>query len=86
MIIIESGAKDYEIEDELIYVYTLPKQLSEVKKNLEFKSIKIDVAKLQMYPKDYIKIEEGKKEAVIKLLEALEDLEDVNEIYANANL
>ncbi len=86
MIIIESGAKDYSVEDDIIYVYTDPKKLSEVQKALEFKSLKIDNAKLEMSPKNYVKLDENKKEAVIKLLTALEELDDVSEIYTNADL
>lgn len=86
MIIIDSGAKDYEIDEGIIYVYTNPKDLAKVKKALEFKSLKIDSAKLEMTPKNYIKLEENKKEAVIKLLTALEELDDVSEVYTNADL
>lgn len=85
-VVIDSGAEDFEEEGEYVYVYTKPKQLEEVKKNIEFRSIKIESAKLEMNPKTYINLEEGKKETVIKLLEALEELEDVDEVYTNANL
>ncbi len=86
MIIIDSGAKNYSIDDGIIYVYTEPKKLSEIKKALEFKSLKIDSAKLQMCPKSYINLDENKKESVIKLLTSLEELDDVSEVYTNADL
>lgn len=86
MVIIESGAKDYEIDEGIIYVYTDPKELTKVKQNLEFKSLKVDEAKLEMSPGNYVKISEDKKEKIIKLLEMLEDLEDVNQIFTNADL
>jgi YebC/PmpR family DNA-binding regulatory protein len=86
MIIIDSGAEDFKEDDGFIYVYIKPKQLGEVKKNLEFKTIKIDSANLEMSPKTYIDISEDKKESIIKLLEAIEEGEDVSEVFTNANL
>lgn len=86
MIIIDSGAKDYTIVDGIIYVYTEPKALSSVKQALEFKSLKIDNAKIELSPKNYIKIAEDKKETIVNLLQTLEDLDDVSEIYTNADL
>lgn len=86
MIIIDSGAEDFKEEDGVIYVYTKPKLLEEVKKNLEFKTIKIDSASLEMNPKNYVDISDDKKESIIKLLEAIEEGEDVSEVFTNANL
>lgn len=86
MVIIDAGAKDYEIEDGIIYVYTDPKQLSIVKDALTFKSLKVDDAKIEFSPKNYIAVDEDKKDTVMNLLQSLEDLDDVNEVYTNANL
>lgn len=85
-IIIDSGAEDYEEDQDHYYIYTKPKKLEEVKKNIEFKAIKIDSAKLEMIPKTYTDIPEDKKQSVINLLSALEELDDVDEVYTNANL
>lgn len=86
MIIIDSGAADYEEDEGRLFVYTDPKKLEEVKKNIEFRAIKIDSAKLEMVPKTYAEIADSKKQSVINLLEAIEELEDVDEVYTNANL
>jgi len=86
MVIIESGANDYTVVDDIVYIYTDPKKLSDVKKALEFKSLKIESAQIEMTPKNYIAINDDKKESVIKLLEALEDLDDVEEVFTNADL
>ena len=86
MIIIDSGADDFIEDDNYIYVYTVPKKLEEVKQNLEFKAIPIESAKIEQNPKTYANISEDKKEGVIKLLETLEDLDDVSEVYTNADL
>ncbi len=86
MVIIEAGAKDYTIEDDIVYVYTDPKQLSKIKEALEFKSLKIDNAKIEYSPKNYVDVPEESKDTVIGLLQALEDLDDIDEVYTNANL
>ncbi|EKD56917.1 MAG: hypothetical protein ACD_58C00043G0002 [uncultured bacterium] len=85
-IILESGATDYVEDDEHFIIYTKPKELEEVKKNIEFKSLKIESAKLAMNPKTYTDISDNKKETIIKLLTAIEDNEDVDEVYINADL
>lgn len=85
-VIIDSGAEDFEEDGNYLYVYSKPKHLEEIKKNIEFRSIKIESAKLEMNPKTYADIPAEKKETVIKLLEALEELEDVDGVYTNANL
>lgn len=86
MIIIESGASDYEEDEGRFFVYADPKKLEIVKKNIEFKAIKIDSAKIEMLPKTYASINEDKKESIIKLLEELEEDPDVDEVYTNADL
>lgn len=86
MIIIESGAEDFEEDKNQLYVYTAPKKLEEVKQNLEFKALPIESAKLELNPKTYADLAEDKKESVINLLSALEELDDVSEVFTNANL
>ena len=85
-VIIDSGAEDFHDDNDHLFVYTLPKKLEEVKKNLEFKTLKIESAKIEMVPKTHASVSESKKQSVIKLLETLEDLEDVDEVYTNADL
>ncbi len=86
MVIIDSGADDYEESDGQIYIYTKPSELEKVKKALEFKTIKIVSAKLEMIPKNYVEISDSNKESIIKLLEALEENDDVGEVFTNASL
>lgn len=85
-LIIESGADDYEIEDEIIIVYTSQSQLHQVKTELEAASLKIESAELTYLPNSYTDIESSKKETAEKLLDTLDDLDDVNKVYTNINL
>ncbi len=86
MIIIESGAEDFEEDTDLVFVYTKPNKLEEVKKAIEFKAVKIESAKIEMVPKTTAEIHEEKKQSLINLLEKLEEEEDIDEVYTNANL
>ena len=86
MLIIDSGADDFSENDGQIYVYTNPKKLEEVKNNLQFRALPIESAKLEMNPRSYADISEDKKDSLMKMLSSLEDLDDVSEVYTNANL
>jgi YebC/PmpR family DNA-binding regulatory protein len=85
-LIIESGADDYEIEDEIIVVYTTQSQLHQVKSAFEAANLKIDLAELTYLPNSYTDIESSKKETAEKLLDTLDDLDDVNKVYSNVDI
>lgn len=71
--------------DENIFTITCPPQsLDAVKKVLETESFKIEVAQLEWVAKNTVELDEqSKEEAVYKFLEALDDLDDVQNVYAN---
>lgn len=85
MVIIDSEAENYE-EDGLITVYTNPKELEQVKKNIEFRAVKVESAKLDMIPKTYIQIPDNKKDQIINFLNMLDEDDDVNEVFTNVQL
>ncbi len=85
-IIIESGADDYEIESEIIVVYTSQHDLHQVKTKLEEASIIPESAELTNIATSYANVPDDKKEKVETLIETLDDLEDVNKVYTNANI
>jgi YebC/PmpR family DNA-binding regulatory protein len=86
MLIIDSGADDFSENDGQIFVYTNPKKLEEIKNNLQFKALPIESANLEMNPRTYSDIAEDKKDSLMKMLSSLEDLDDVSDVYTNANL
>jgi YebC/PmpR family DNA-binding regulatory protein len=85
--VIDSGAQDYKwIDGENFEVYTKPEELEKVKKALEDKKIKITDASLGWKPKNETEIaDEKEKDKFEELLDALDESEDVNEIYSNVN-
>lgn len=80
---IEAGAEDIFWHKDLLDVYTRIEKLEEVKKNIETQGIKIEFASLDWVPKEIINIEEKEKLSCQKLFEALDENEDVQEIYSN---
>jgi len=86
MVIIDSGADDFSEDEEIIYVYTKPKKLEETKKFLEFKAIPVSEARNVLNPKTYTEVPAEVKEKIINLLSAIENLDDIYEVFTNADL
>lgn len=80
---IEAGADDILWRENGLDVYVRPENTENVKKNLEAKGIKISSAILGMVAKEEIAVSEKEKEACEKLFEALDESDEVQEIYSN---
>jgi len=80
---IDAGALDTIFQGELLQVYTAPKELIKIKEALEKKGLKIDNANIIFHPLDPIEIDQHTKIDYEKLLEKLDELDDVQEIYDN---
>jgi YebC/PmpR family DNA-binding regulatory protein len=80
---IDAGAKDTRLEENNLLIFTEPKDLAKVKDELEKSSIKISEAGLVYLPKSTIELDEKAKIDYERLLEALDEQEDVEEIYDN---
>ena len=80
---IEAGADDISFEDGIFSVYTKVEDLKAVKEKLEKEGMKIENAEISFIPTQKTEISEKDKEAYEKLLETLDDLDDVQEIYDN---
>ena len=85
--ILESGAEDAAEEDDETIVYTNPRELAKVRENLQKKDIEVVEAALSYEPSSLVDIEDkttaGK---VIRLMEALDEIDEVSETYTNFNI
>lgn len=70
----------------MIEIYTAPDNLKEVADSLEKDGIILASQEIDQIPDMYIELDENKKSTFEKMLEALEDLDDVQEIYHNVKL
>ena len=81
--VLEAGAEDVVTDGDIYSITTEPAEFENVKKHLEENNIQIDFAELSMKPKTTIDVEGEAAKKLIALVEALEDLDDVQEVYGN---
>jgi transcriptional/translational regulatory protein YebC/TACO1 len=80
---IEAGADDVVFEDGVFSVYTKVEDLKAVKETLEKEGITIENAGITLIPNQKVEIGDEDREKYEKLLETLDNLDDVQEIYDN---
>jgi YebC/PmpR family DNA-binding regulatory protein len=80
---IDAGAEDVESEPGLIIVYTTPSSFERVQRSLDAAGIKAASAELSMRPTTTVRVEGDQARKVIGLVEALEELDDVQKVHAN---
>lgn len=82
-LVLDAGADDLKSYDTFFEVITAPENLEKVRETLEKNNIRIDDAKVRMLPKTTVKVEGKDAQTLLKLLEALEDHDDVQNVYSN---
>lgn len=85
MIAIDAGAEDVDVSDDQVEVKTEPSSLEPVRKALESSGLEVENADFAMVPKVTVELDEKAAHQVLRLIEALEDLEDVQRVYSNAD-
>ena len=83
---LEAGAEDVKEEGNDFEVITDTSDFEAVKQAIEDANITYSVAEISMIPKNTVKIEGKKAEQMLSLMEALEDNDDVNNVYANFDI
>lgn len=81
--VIEAGAEELETSDESFEIYTEAEQFEQVKHTLEKNEYSLDSAEITMIPQTYTEVDEADSEKVEKLIDVLEDDDDVQEVYHN---
>lgn len=85
---LEAGAEDVVTnqEDRLYEVYTNPADFHKVKDAFDKKGLKYTLGEVGMVPKTTVRVEGGVAQQVLRLMEELEELDDVQEVYANFDI
>jgi len=83
---LEAGADDLQTEDEGFEIYTSPENFEQVRQALEKNNIPTVEAKLGQIPANYVKLDEGKAKSMVRLIEMLDDHEDVQNVWTNFDL
>ena len=83
---LEAGADDIVTEDGYHEVYTMPNDLGAVREALEQAGVKIVSAEIDMIPENEVEPEERHIKSIEKLIDKLEELDDVQQVFHNAVL
>lgn len=83
--VIDAGAEDVRVEGETLEIETEPAHLEPVRKALEAAGVEIENADFAMVPSVSIEVDEKTAHQAMRLIEALEELEDVQRVYTNAD-
>lgn len=83
---VEAGADDVHLDEEVFEIITPVEQFQAVADALEAKGIETDVAELSRIPITTVDLTETDARRILKLLEALEDNDDVQNVTANFNI
>ncbi len=83
---LEAGALDVSSEEGVIEVLTDPFQVEDVKNALEKLGLPVESAEVSMIPQNTVKLESKQAESCMKMIEMLEDNDDVQNVYTNADL
>lgn len=84
--VLEVGADDMEVEEGTFVVYTEVGAFNAVQEGLREKGLEWESAELAMIAKTEVRVEGKDAERLLKLLEVLEELDDVQKVYTNADI
>jgi len=85
LIAIDAGADDVKMEDEFLEIFTAVDQLQTVQKALATEGVPPDAAQISMVPKTTIALSDKQAEQTLRLLDVLEELDDIQKAYTNAD-
>jgi len=83
---IDGGAEDVREDDSNYEIITAPQDFEAVKTAVEKESIPYIAAEITMLPQSTVNLQGKEAEQMIKLMEALEDCDDVQKVYTNADI
>ena len=86
LVAIDAGADDFRVDDDTIEIYTEPAQLDSVRSALEQEKLTVNGAETAMIAKTTLELEPKDAVTVMRLMERLEDLDDVQRVYSNLEL
>jgi YebC/PmpR family DNA-binding regulatory protein len=83
---VEAGADDVVISDDMIEVFAMINEFQTVRQSLESSGLNFATAEMTMWPKNTLQLESNQAIKVMRLIEALEDLDDVQQVYSNLDI
>jgi len=83
---LDAGAADLRRADPVFEITTAPQDLEDVKRSLEGRGVPIQSAEVTYVPQSTIRLEGKDAQQVLRLVEGLEELDDVQHVYANFDI
>jgi YebC/PmpR family DNA-binding regulatory protein len=85
-IALEAGADDFKVEDDSYEIITNPKDFEAVQSAMQAANIKTSVAQISLVPQNTVVLQGDDAVKMLKLMEILEEHDDVQEVYANFDI
>jgi YebC/PmpR family DNA-binding regulatory protein len=85
-IVLDAGADDLRLDGDSFEITTSPEAFEAVKKAIEDQHIAIEEAEIHKVPENTVRVEGPDAEKVLKLMEALEEHDDTQHVYANFDI
>jgi len=82
---IDAGAEDVKIEKSYVDIHTKPENLDAMRKAIEQREMPIVSAELSMIPKSVVPLDDKSALQTIKLLDRLEEMDEIQRVYSNAD-
>jgi len=83
---LDTGAEDFARESDQFVITTTPAMFHAVQDALKSRGFSIDSAELAMVPKNTVKVEGADAERILRLVETLEELDDVSKVFSNFDI
>ena len=85
-LVLESGAEDLKVEEETYEVVTTVEDFDQVLDAIKQKNLEIESSEVSMIPSSFVKLDGKQAEGMLRLFEKLEDLDDVQNVWANFDI
>jgi YebC/PmpR family DNA-binding regulatory protein len=85
-LVLEAGGEDVKTESDTYEIVTAPETFDDVRSALEQKGLTLEVAETTMLPQNMVPVEGKQAEQVLRLMEALDDQDDVRKAHANFDI
>ncbi len=83
VVAIDAGAEDIAVDDDVFEIITAPGDVAEVRAALEEAGVEIDSSEVVQQPSSRVPVEEAEAERLVRLIDALEENDDVTAVNAN---
>ncbi|MCD8309209.1 MAG: YebC/PmpR family DNA-binding transcriptional regulator [Clostridia bacterium] len=83
---LEAGADDYVVQEDAYEIFCSPDNFSDVRKYLEEKGVNFLEAEVKMIPQNYVTLDSDKLSTFIKMIDKLQELDDVQDVYHNVEI